>query len=255
MKLQELFIGALTLRTETFVQLRARSDTFLRGFMVLFVTALVVGAFAATQTLVQQWTAPSKQVVLAEIKSGMESTGAIPPEILPLAENYAFNVASMIYEITQLPPQIGAWAKPLADGFNWLGTLLSWSFSWGYAGWMLFGGLLFGSVAMALGGRGDLNKMLGLTALAAAPQILNAIPALLSIIATITGLAALTGLNDIFGFVIVIWSAIIYIKAMAIAQQISIARALAAIVLGYVVLAGLFAAFIVLIGVMITLMK
>lgn len=239
MKLQELFVGALMLRTETFVQLRERSDTFLRGFMVLFVTALVVGAFAATQSSAEQWTAPSKEAVLAEIKSGMESSGSIPPEVLPLAENYAFNVASMIYEISQLPPQGGAWAKPFANVSNWVGTLLSWSFSWGYAGWMLFGGLLFGSAAIALGGRGDLNKMLGLTCLAAAPQILNAIPALLGVIATLTGFAALTGLNGIFGFVIAIWSAVIYVKATAIANSISIGRAVAAIALGYVVLAGI----------------
>lgn len=247
MNLRELFIGALTLRAATFVQLRERSDTFLRGFMVLFLAAVIAGAFAATETLVAQLVPPpSKQAVLDAVTSQLGQNSSIPPGMQPLVEAYVLNTVSMIYELERLPPRAGEWAKPLVTGLDWIGTTLSTPFNFGYAGWMLFAGLLFGGVAGWLGGRGDLNKMLGLTALAAAPQAFNAIPALLNTLATLTGISALTGLNDLLGIIIALWSAAIYVQATAVAQNFSIGRALASIALGIAILVGLVLALILL---------
>lgn len=240
MNLRELFIGALTLRTETFVQLRERSDTFFRGFMVLFVAAVIAGAFGATENLAARLAPPPpKDAVILATQRALGVDSLVPAALQPAVNAYVTNIASLQYELAQLPPGAGAWAKPLADGLDWIGTMLSTPFTLGYAGWMLLGGLIFGSVAARLGGRNDLNKMLGLTCLAAAPQVFNAIPALLGALATVTGMSALTGLNGILVLLIALWSAVIYVKATAVAQNISIGRAVASVAIGYAILAGL----------------
>lgn len=246
MNLWNLFVGALTLRTKTFVELRERSDTFLRGFGVLLVAGIIAGAFVATEMLVGQIAQPAKDAVVAQVQAGLAQS-QMPPAFRGMVEAYVLNAISMIYELEHLPPQAGEWATPLATGLDWLGTTSSTPFNFGYVGWTLLGGLLFGGVALWFGGRGDLNKMLGLTALAAAPQAFNALPALLTTLATLTGISALTGLNGLFGLVIALWSAAIYVKATAVAQNFSIGRALASIALGLAILVGLVVALIILI--------
>jgi hypothetical protein len=238
MNLRELFVGALTLRSATMTQLRERSDVFFQGFVVLFVAALIAGAFGATQTLAARAVPPpSEEAVLAQAQAALAQS-QIPPAYRPMAEGYAVNVASMIYELAQLPPQAGEWGRPLARLLDWLGTVLSAPFAFGFIGWTLFAGLLFGAVALwLLGGRGTLKQILGLTALAAAPQAFTALPALLSTLATLTGVSAFTALNGLFGLVIALWSAAIYVQATAVAQSFSIGRALASIVIGFVILA------------------
>ncbi|MCI0476317.1 MAG: YIP1 family protein [Anaerolineales bacterium] len=222
------------------MQLRERSDTFFRGFLVLFVAGVIAGAFGATETLAAQlMPPPPKEVVVNALEMSLGSTGLIPPALAPVIEGYATNAVSLVYELEQLPPQAGAWAIPLANALDWVGTTTSTPYNLGYIGWTLLAGLIFGGVASWLGGRNDLNKMLGLTALAAAPQVFLAIPALLAALATLTGITALTGLNGLFGLVISLWSAVIYVKATAVAQQFSLGRAIASIALGLVLLAGL----------------
>ena len=245
MNLWNLFIGALTLRTETYVQLRERSDTFLRGFLVLAVAGVIAGAFVATEMLVTQLALPSKDAAVAQVQAGM-AQAQIPPAFRGMAEAYVLNAVSMVYELEHLPPQAGAWATPLATGLDWLGATLRTPFNFGYVGWTVVGGLLFGGVALWFGGRGDLNKMLGLTALAAAPQVFNALIVLLTTLATLTGISALTGLNGLLGLGIALWSAVIYVKATAIAQNFSVGRAVASIALGLAILVGLVVALIVL---------
>lgn len=233
MNLRDMFIGALTLRTETFVQLRERSDTFFRGFWVLFVSGAIAGVFGATQTLALRLVPPPpKEVIINALQMALGTNSLIPPAMQPMAQSYAVNSASLAYEISQLPPQVGEWAIPLKNALYWLGTVVSTPFDLSYIGWTLLGGLIIGGVAGSLGGKNDLNKMLGLTALAAAPQAFNTIPALLATIATLTGVTALTSLNGLMVFVFTLWSAVIYVKATAVAQQFTMGRAVGSIVIG-----------------------
>lgn len=230
MNLREMFIGALTLRTETFVQLRERSDTFFRGFWVLFVAGAIAAAFGATQTLALKLVPPPpKEVIINALEMALGTNSLIPASMQPIAQSYAVNSASLAYEIPQLPPQVGTWAVPLANALDWLGTVTSTPFDLSYIGWTLLGGLIIGGVAASLGGKNDLNKMLGLTALAAAPQAFNAIPALLATLATLTGITALTSLNGLMALVFALWSAVIYVKATAVAQQFTLGRAIGSI--------------------------
>ncbi len=242
MNLRGLFIGALTLRTETFTQLRERSDTFFRGFWVLLLAGLIAGAFGATQTFAATLIPPPpKEVVLNALQNALGVNSLMPPALQPLAQAYAANMASLWYEISQLPPQVGDWAQPLANALRWFGVTASTPFNWSYIGWTLLGGLIIGSVAASLGGKNDLNKMFGLTALAAAPQAFNALPALLATAATLTGVSALTSLNGAIELILALWSAAIYIKATAVAQRFGLGRAVVAVGIGVGALALLVA--------------
>jgi hypothetical protein len=240
MNLRELFVGALTLRTATFTQLRERSDVFFQGFVVLFVAAWIAGAFGATQTLAARAVPPpSEDAVLAQVQAAL-AQAQMPSANRVMVEGYAVNVVSMIYELAQLPPQAGEWGRPLALLLDWLGTFLSAPFAFGFVGWTLFAGLLFGAVALwFLGGRGTLKQILGLTALAAAPQAFTAIPALLATLATLTGVSAFTALNGLFGLILALWSAAIYVQATAVAQHFSVGRAIASIAIGLMLLAAI----------------
>jgi hypothetical protein len=233
MNLREMFIGALTLRTETFVQLRERSDTFFRGFWVLFVAGVIAAVFGATQTLALKLVPPPpKEVIINSVQLALGNNPWIPSGMQSTVQSYAVNSASLAYELSQLPPQVGASAIPLANALDWLGTVISTPFDLSYIGWTLLGGLIIGGVAASLGGKNDLNKMLGLTALAAAPQAFNAIPAFLATLATLTGITALTSLNGLMALAFALWSAVIYVKATAVAQQFTIGRAIGSIALG-----------------------
>ena len=95
----------------------------------------------------------------------------------------------------------------------------------GYAFWVLL-------VAKLLGGRATLSQMLGCTALYVAPQIL-------------TILQVIPCLGAILGFVAFVWGLVIYVKATAVANELSSGRALLAAILPAAVLIGLILLFVI----------
>lgn len=253
MNVRELFIGALTLRTATYAQLRERADAFLYGFVVLAIAVLISGAVTLLADAVRASQSVSREQVLAQANAIFEQNYNGPPAMRAQIQPYVTESASMIYELEQLEPQAGAIARPVGNVLRYIGNVFALPFQWAYVGWTLFAALLFGTVAWWLGGRGSLNQMLGLTALAAAPQIFLVIPALLTLFAALTNLSALTCVNGLIGFAIALWSAVIYVKATSVAQQISIARALGAIVLGYVLVIGIVIAMAILLGIVVSI--
>lgn len=252
MKFADLFMGALTLKHETFVTLRERSDVFLRGFVVLLVAALVAGAFASLGSFVGEFLPPpSKDQIMQQALNNFESSYTGPAALKPLIEAYIREGVSLVYELIGLPPRAGEGARPIAAILEYVGNVLATPFTWAWIGWTLFAGLLYQFTAYLLGGRASMAQTLGLTSLAAAPQIFSSLTALLSLIATRGNIGALDGLASLLGFGIVVWSAVIYVKALSVAQNISIARAVAAIALGYVLLFGVFIVVAILLGLMI----
>ncbi len=239
MRWQDNFIGALTFRTATFIALRERSDVFQRGFQVLLVAALVVGLFTSLSGAIRRVTPLTTETqVLAEARQSFENSYNGPPEIGAQIEPYITEIAGMIYDLINLPPRGGAAFRPVAAVLSYIGGVISTPFSLQFAGWLLLSGLLFHFSSRLLGGRASMSQMLGLTSLAAAPQIFSALTNLLMLIQTTSGIAVLGGLASLLGFLISIWSAAVYFQATAVAQNFSYARTLAAIVLGYVILIG-----------------
>jgi hypothetical protein len=236
MNVRENFFGALTLRNETFVTLRGKSDVFLRGFLVLFVAGLIAGAFAALDTAIRDFLPPpTQQQVIDSALDSFRSSYRGSPEMAPLIEGYVREGASMVYELLSLEPRAGQTARPIGTILTAVGSMLALPFSWAWAGWLLFAGLLIHFTSRLLGGRAGIAQMLGLTALAAAPQVFLAVNSLLGFLVATTGVP-LGWLTSLLGFVVAVWAAVIYIKATAVAQDFSMARALGAIALGYVLL-------------------
>ncbi|NIN64774.1 MAG: hypothetical protein GTO63_08745, partial [Anaerolineae bacterium] len=125
------------------------------------------------------------------------------------------------FEIAQLPTPL---PRPVKDFLQALGgwitaPLLRLGGWMGYAFWVLL-------VAKLLGGRATLSQMLGCTALYVAPQIL-------------TILQVIPCLGPILAFVAFVWGLVIYIKATAVANELSPGRALLAAILPAAVLIGL----------------
>lgn len=253
MTLRETFMGALLLRRQTFVALRERSDVFLRGFLVLLAAGLIVGLFMGLEGAVARSVPPpSKDAVIAQALANFDDRYRGDAETRALIEPFITEGVSMVYEIMALTPRGGELARPVATILELIGTTLALPFSWAWAGWLLFAGLLFHLTSRWLGGRAGIAQMLGLTALAAAPQILLALGALFGILQTLAG-APLGFLVSIIGFLAAIWSAVVYIQAVSVAQGFSWLRAIGAIALGYVVLIGVFIALVVLFGLLVSL--
>lgn len=249
MNWQENFIGALTLRHETFVALRGRSDVFLRGFVVLLFAALVAGLFVALDGTVREFLPPpSKEQIMQQALGNFRNSYQGPAEFQPMIEAYIREGVSMVYEIMALPPRAGEGARPIAAVLNYIANVLATPFRWEWIGWTLFAGLLFQFSSRLLGGRAGMAQMLGLTALAAAPQIFTSLTSLLMLIGSLSGVGVLGGLSSLLGFLIAVWSAVIYIKATSVAQNFSMGRAVGAVVLGYGILILLFAVIVLIFG-------
>lgn len=254
MTLWNTFVGALLLKNETFLALRARSDVFLRGFMVLLVTALVVGVFTHLGSLiVPALPTPSKAEIEAQATAIYNQQYRGPENLRQVYEVYVTDIASLAYDLLTTTPnggEAGRWFGAIA---GYVGQTLALAWTGAFAGWMLLAGLVVQLTSRWLGGRAGMAQMLGLTALAAAPQIFTIVTALLSYLATTSGIAVLGTLGSLVGFVIALWGAVIYIKATAVAQQFSAARAIGAIVLAWVVAIGIALALVILVGIAIAL--
>lgn len=241
MSFSDLFVGALTLNSRTYALLRERSDVFFRGFLVLVFAGLVVGACASLPGAIRDIRPlTSKEQVLAEANQIFDNSFPGPNAMREQVRPYVTEIASMVFELESLPPRAGEGARPVAAVLDYVGSILATPFSWAWTGWLLFAGLLFQFASRLLGGRASMGQMLGLTALAAAPQVFTALTSLLALIAMATGVGVLGGLNTLLGFLIAVWSAVVYIKATAVAQNFSTGRAVGAILIGYGILIGMF---------------
>lgn len=253
MTLYNTLIGALLLRQQTFLTLRERSDVFLRGFLVLLVVGIAVG-FAVGLEGVSRKAVPSvsKAQVLEQIESRLNTGPQMPPALRALIESYVTESVSMVYEIIALTPRGGEFARPIASFLVLVGTTVAVPFSWPWAGWLLFAGLVFHLTSRWLGGRAGIAQMLGLTVLAAAPQIFLVVSSLFTILQTLLGVP-LGFLVSLIGFIVAVWSAVLYIKATGVAQGFSWLRALGAIALGYVLMIGSVILLVVMFGLVVSL--
>jgi hypothetical protein len=250
MNVADLLVGALTLKTQVFTALRERSDVFYRGFLVLLLAALVAGAFGALGKAIGDvrplaTKAQLEQVALDQFNSRFNGSQATRAQIEP----YVIEIADMIYDVRALPPQAGEAARPVGAVLDYVGNLLATPFTTMFVGTLLFAGLLFQLTSRWLGGQASMAQMLGLTALAAAPHLFTAVVNLLNLLASAGGIGIFAGLASVIAAVLSIWSAAIYVKATAVAQQFSIWRALGAIALGV----GILVAIVIVLGIVITI--
>lgn len=211
--------GAIALRDDAYHSLKASADVFQRGLLILIAVGLVVGAVSGTVTFITRLT-QSTVADIAEIENFMTMymrmfAEEMTPEEQALFEDFVEDYIRMIVEIirkieatpTPLP-------RPIPHLLEALGVFLSTPFGM-MSTWLTYG-LLVLVCARLLGGRGTVQQMLGLTALAWVPGLLNAL-----------GFIPCLGL--IIGLVALVWGFVIYVKATAIANDMDMGKALVAV--------------------------
>lgn len=249
MNFQDLFVGALSLNSKAFEALRERSDVFWRGFLVLLFAGIFAGVFGALPEAISHVTPlATKDEVIQIARGQFENNYSGPADLKPVYEEYVDNIASAIYEVLSLPPRAGEGARAVTAVLDWVGNVLATPFTSRWIGGILFLGLLFQLIARWLGGRASMAQMLGMTALATAPQIFWSLTSVLTLISNVSNIAAFGAVVPALNFVIMLWTAVIYVKAMAVAQKFTIWRSIGTVVLGGVVLIAAFIVFFIVLG-------
>lgn len=230
---RNLWNGAL-FRSQAFSSLSERRDTFLQGALIVLVVGLVVGLPGLARDVAAglrpvDLEAEMDQALagLDQAMQGMQPLFAAMPDA-PVDEimaqikanmRFSFDIARQVEAMPTILPKpiartleaIGKWAsQPFGGSSLPLGAaaLGAWL---GYGVWVM----LF---AKLLGGRGALAGFFGATALYAVPHLLNF-------------LAFVPVLGGVLGFIAFLWGAAIYVKGTAVSHQLSIERALLAVLL------------------------
>ena len=222
----QLAWGALFLDTQTFVAQREARDTFRKGVLLVVVITLLAGSLSFVVSTVKGFLPPRWDARREKVGNQISQVF----EFLPLemdAETEQMIVGSIEagldigFEIAQLPTPLPRPVKGFLQALGrWITAPVLRLGGWmGYAFWVLL-------VAKLLGGRATLAQMLGCTALCAAPQIL-------------TILRVIPYLGPILGIVAFVWGLVIYVKTTAVANELSVGRALLAAILPAAVLIGL----------------
>ncbi len=222
--MKELFRLAwdvLLFKHEAYVQHAGSVDVLKRGLTLLVVATLIAGTlslivnvFNGLRTSAEDQRQEMEQV-LQEFITSLHTApqySDMPPEFEEQMTAYMRAIMEMGLDIEGLPTRL---PKPVGRILTSLGAFLSLPFtrmaSWlGYTIWVLL-------VAKLLGGRATVSQTLGATALYAVPHVLD----ILGNVRCIGGL---------LGLVATVWGIAIYVKALAVANDFDIGRAVVATV-------------------------
>jgi hypothetical protein len=230
-ELLQLAWDALLFRDAGYAQHVARADVLKRGLALLVVVSLAAGLLSLLTGLVRDLRPMSAEArreeaeqALEQFSQSMRQMGQftdIPPGFERQLTDSIRSGMALGLEIEALPTRL---PKPIARLFANLGSFLSLPFgrlaSWaGYTIWVML-------IAKLLGGRATVSQTLGATALYAVPHILG----ILDVVRCLGGL---------LGLVAAVWGIAIYVKALAVANEFSIGRAIVATVVPALVGAAL----------------
>ncbi len=220
--LLQLAWDALRFRTEAYAQHVARADTLKRGLTLLVLATLVAGALGFLVNTIQDLRTidpavqrQEAQEMIREFTSSMAMMRQffdMPPEVSEQMSRSIQSGMDIGLRINALPTPL---PKPVSRSLENLGAFLTHPFarigSWlGYTLWVFL-------VAKLLGGRATIPQMLGTTALYAVPHVLD-----------ILGMVRCLG--GLLGLVATLWGIAIYVKGVAVANDITLGRAILATV-------------------------
>jgi hypothetical protein len=231
--LRALWNGML-FRDAAFAGIRDRRDAFLQGFLIVVIVGLLVGLPTLVGDLANGLRPNAIEVEMDKAMSEMDQMlqqmqpflgnvpgGMMDTIVAQIKENmtFGFEIARQVEALPTILPKpvntlfenVGTWAsKPFTEGgfplaAAALGTWL------GYGIWVM----LF---AKLLGGRGTLAGFFGATALYATPHLLSIF-------------AFVPLLGSVLSFIGYIWGLALYVKGTAISHELSLERALLAVLL------------------------
>ncbi len=232
-ELLELTWDVLMFKHEAYAQHVAHAGVLKRGLALLVIATLVAGTLSFIINVVNNLRPMSIEAQRREMEQSLQefstslrdmqqySGSDVPPEFEEQMTAYvqaAMEIGFAIEELhTPLPKLAG---RVLTN----LGAFLSLPFSriagWlGYTIWVLL-------VAKLLGGRATVAQALGATALYAVPHVLDI-------------LGFVRCLGGLLGLVATVWGIAIYVKALAVANDFDIGRAVVATVVPGLVGGGL----------------
>lgn len=221
----------LLFKDDAYKQHVARADVLKRGLALLVVATLIAGTLSFIVGIsrglrsVESQREQADQNVQEFVASfqDMQQYSDLPPEFTEMViasiragVELGFGVAELS---SPLPRSIGGVLSALGAFLSLPFTrMASWA---GYTIWVLL-------IAKLMGGRATIAQALGATALYAVPHVLD----ILDIVPYLGGL---------LGLIATVWGIAIYVKALAVANDFDIGRAVAATVIPAVVNAALIA--------------
>lgn len=213
----ELLRGILFLEDKTYFAFLDKKNPMKQGIFILLVCFLIVAFPAAISQLIDNVTpfTPERAAIFQEdFLEGFENALQFMPQdenttifMEQFRENFAMGT-NIAVEIGALPTPL---PKPVGGFLQALGSLLSAPF-WHLATWLGYGiwVLLFAKLS---GGFGGINRSLGLTALYAVPNLLGFF-------------SFIPFLGPVITFVGMIWGWAVYVKALEVSQETSVAKAI-----------------------------
>ncbi len=207
--------GVLTLETAAFEEMRDARDGIRRALLLIAVISLIVAFPTFVGEFVQGWRPFDAARARAEAEAALQP---LSPALGPMLDNVRAGL-NIGLEVAALPPRL---PRPLAHTLQALGRYLSSPFAW-VGGWLSY--LLWVMLAAKLmGGRGGIRQMLATTSLYSIPQALNV-------------LGFVPFLGRALWVVAFTWGLLVYVKAVAVANDFDWSKAALATLAPLIVLA------------------
>lgn len=213
-----VLVRTVTLDDMAYREWQERPNLFLRGVILIVVVSLVAGLVAAAVNLVDR----VKPVRVAEIEDAMEESfeqafrwnpawDAMDPKIREKIDEQMDVTIEMVADLARIKSPL---PRGVSGFLEILGAFLSRA-PRALAGWLFYGALVL-VAANLLGGTARLPDFLGMVSLYAIPGLLN----LLGPIPCLGALLWLVGL---------IWSVVVYVKAVSVVSGLDTGKSLVAV--------------------------
>lgn len=176
MPLIDTFNGALTLNQRVFTEMRDAPDGVRRGFLIILMVGLLVGAIQSASALINL-TDPERivQEVMLSYRQSLEqqqATATTPQqrEVVRLLQESEDEIAQMVRDIIAIPTAL---PRPVALILQALGQTVSAPLT--YLSGMLLAVAFTHLAARQLGGQGGIRAMVAVGSLSVAPHALDAL--------------------------------------------------------------------------------
>lgn len=176
MPLIDTFNGALTLNQRVFTEMRDAPDGVRRGFLIILMVGLLVGAIQSASALINL-TDPERivQEVMLSYRQSLEqqqATATTPQqrEVVRLLQESEDEIAQMVRDIIAIPTAL---PRPVALVLQALGQTVSAPLT--YLSGMLLAVAFTHLAARQLGGQGGIRAMVAVGSLSVAPHALDAL--------------------------------------------------------------------------------
>lgn len=176
MSLIDTFNGALTLNQRVFTEMRDAPDGVRRGFLIILMVGLLVGAIQSASALINL-SDPERivQEVMLSYRQSLEqqqATATTPQqrEVVRLLQESEDEIAQMVRDIIAIPTAL---PRPVALVLQALGQTVSAPLT--YLSGMLLAVAFTHLAARQLGGQGGIRAMVAVGSLSVAPHALDAL--------------------------------------------------------------------------------